>query len=84
MRTLLFSTLYPSSERPGHGIFVETRLRELLKTGRVETRVVAPVPWFPWRSTRVGDRAGSERHRGGLEGEDRLVIGHHRCILPMR
>ena len=24
IRTLLFSTLYPSSVRPGHGIFVET------------------------------------------------------------
>jgi hypothetical protein len=27
IRTLLFSTLYPNSERPSHGIFVETRLR---------------------------------------------------------
>ena len=61
MRTLLFSTLYPSSERPGHGIFVETRLRELLKTGRVETRVMAPVPWFPWRSTRFVERAAMAR-----------------------
>lgn len=46
VRTLLFSTLYPSASRPTHGIFVETRLRELLKSGAVETRVVAPVPWF--------------------------------------
>jgi teichuronic acid biosynthesis glycosyltransferase TuaC len=47
IRTLLFSTLYPSSVRPSHGIFVETRLRHLLASGQVETRVVAPVPWFP-------------------------------------
>ena len=33
IRTLLFSTLYPSSVRPIHGIFVETRLRELLAAG---------------------------------------------------
>ena len=46
LRTLLFSTLFPSSVRPGHGIFVQTRLRELLATGGIETRVVAPVPWF--------------------------------------
>jgi len=46
VRTLLFSTLYPSSARPLHGIFVETRLRELLRSGGVQTRVVAPVPWF--------------------------------------
>lgn len=46
MRTLLFSTLYPSSARPLNGVFVETRLRELLRSGGVETKVVAPVPWY--------------------------------------
>lgn len=55
IRTLLFSTLFPSSVRPSHGIFVETRLRELLKTGEVETRVVAPVPWFPFKGQRFGE-----------------------------
>ena len=57
IRTLLFSTLYPSSVRPTHGIFVETRLRELLKTDGVESRVVAPVPWFPSTAARFGDYA---------------------------
>ncbi len=55
IRTLLFSTLYPSVVRPSHGIFVETRLRELLKTGEVETRVIAPVPWFPLKAERFGE-----------------------------
>ena len=55
IRTLLFSTLYPSAVRPSHGIFVETRLRELLKTGEVETRVIAPVPWFPLSGERFGE-----------------------------
>ena len=57
LRTLLFSTLYPAVSRPSHGIFVETRLRELLKTGQVQTRVLAPVPWFPSRNPRWGDYA---------------------------
>lgn len=61
VRTLLFSTLYPSCERPGHGSFVETRLRELLKTGRVDARVVAPVPWFPLRHHRFGERSAMAR-----------------------
>lgn len=61
IRTLLFSTLYPSSARPLHGIFVETRLRELLSHGGVETRVVAPVPWFPSIDERFGDRATMAR-----------------------
>lgn len=70
IRTLLFSTLYPSSTRAGHGIFVETRLRELLRTGEVETKVLAPVPWFPSTDARWGDHAtmaatpARERHNG--------------------
>ncbi len=61
VRTLLFSTLYPSTARPTHGIFVETRLRELLKSGAVETRVVAPVPWFWSTDERWGEHAAMAR-----------------------
>jgi glycosyltransferase involved in cell wall biosynthesis len=57
MKVLLFSTLYPSAVRPIHGIFVETRLRELLKTGQVQAKVVAPVPWFPFKAKRFGEYA---------------------------
>lgn len=57
LRILTFSTLFPSSVRPTHGIFVETRLRELLKSGQVESRVIAPVPWFPSTNPRWGDYA---------------------------
>lgn len=72
VRTLLFSTLYPSAARPIHGIFVETRLRELLKTGAVETRVVAPVPWFPSTNLRWGEysrmaRTPPREHRNGID-----------------
>ncbi len=61
IRTLLFSSLYPNSVRPGHGIFVETRLRELLKSGEVETKVVAPVPWFFSTNSRFGEYATTAR-----------------------
>ena len=57
LRVLLFSTLYPSSVKPGHGIFVETRLCELLKSGAVDARVVAPVAWFPSAHPRFGEYA---------------------------
>jgi glycosyltransferase involved in cell wall biosynthesis len=72
MKVLLFSSLFPSSVRPVHGIFVETRLRELLKTGEVQAKVVAPVPWFPSKAARFGDYArfaASPRfeERNGLE-----------------
>ncbi len=81
IRTLLFSTLYPSSVRPNHGIFVETRLRELLKSGEVETRVVAPVPWFPVAGKRFGvygDFAATPR----LESRHGLEVRHPRYFLP--
>ena len=54
VRTLLFSTLYPSSALPRAGIFVETRLRELLKTRRVVAKVVAPVRWSPVHHPKFG------------------------------
>lgn len=80
IRTLLFSTLYPSSVRPVHGIFVETRLRELLASGQVESRVIAPVPWFPSSHERFGEYAqfaATPRHevRNGIE------VFHPRYLL---
>lgn len=83
IRTLLLSTLYPSSVRPVHGIFVETRLRELINSGAVESRVIAPVPWFPLRGERYGEYglfAATPRYevRNGLE------VYHPRYFLPPR
>lgn len=40
--------------QPSHGIFVEQRLRHLLASGQVESRVLAPVPWFPFKGRRWG------------------------------
>ncbi|HEX9173229.1 MAG TPA: glycosyltransferase family 4 protein, partial [Telluria sp.] len=61
MKILTFSTLFPNSEKPGHGIFVETRLRHLVASGQVEARVVAPVPWFPSAHPRFGQYARQAR-----------------------
>ena len=80
IRLLTFSTLYPSSVRPGHGIFVETRLRELLRTGKVEVKVVSPVPWFFSKDQKFGDYAlmaktpKSEKHNG-------IDVHHPRYML---
>jgi glycosyltransferase involved in cell wall biosynthesis len=80
IRTLLFSTLYPSSVRPSHGIFVETRLRHLLASGEVETRVVAPVPWFPFSHPRFGEYA---KHAAVPAYEERngIRVEHPRYLL---
>ena len=81
LRTLLFSTLYPSSARPGHGIFVETRLRELLASGEVETRVVAPVPWFFSTHPRFGEYALIAR-TPAHEFHNGIEVWHPRYFLP--
>ncbi len=47
LRVLTLTTLYPNARAPRHGIFVETRLRELQRRMPVQLRVIAPVPWFP-------------------------------------
>jgi glycosyltransferase involved in cell wall biosynthesis len=72
MKILTFSTLYPHAARPSHGIFVETRLRHLLASGKVESKVVAPVPWFPSRNVRFGAyavhaMAPQEERRHGID-----------------
>ena len=72
MKVLTFSTLYPHAARPGHGIFVETRLRHLLASGHAHATVVAPVPWFPFRHRAFGEyalHARAPRHevRNGIE-----------------
>jgi teichuronic acid biosynthesis glycosyltransferase TuaC len=54
VRVLVFTTLYPNAADPANALFVEQRLRQLVATGAVETRVVAPVPWFPLRHPRFG------------------------------
>ena len=81
LRIVTFSTLFPSSLRPGHGIFVETRLRELVSSGKVEARVIAPVPWFFSTHPRFGEYARMARtpQRESLNGFD---VQHPRYFLP--
>jgi len=82
MKILTFSTLFPNAQKPGHGIFVETRLRHLVASGQVEARVVAPVPWFPSSNPRFGSYA---RLAGVPDHEVRhgLQVAHPRYLtLP--
>jgi glycosyltransferase involved in cell wall biosynthesis len=80
MKILVFSTLHPSSVRPIHGIFVEVRLRELLKTGEVKAKVVAPVPWFPFRAQRFGEYAQFAA-TPRVEQREGVEVHHPRYLL---
>jgi len=79
MRILTFTTLYPNASRPSQGLFVETRLRQLLSVSRVQAQVVAPVPWFPSTHPRYGRYAAfasvpkKERRHGIQVSHPRFV-----------
>jgi glycosyltransferase involved in cell wall biosynthesis len=74
LRLLTFSTLYPNAARPGHGVFVENRLRHLVAGGEAQATVIAPVPWFPFRSPHFRDWA---RHAAAPRQEMRHGIAVH-------
>lgn len=72
MKILSFTTLYPNAAQPIHGVFVENRLRQLAATGAVEVRVVAPIPYFPFKGAWAGSygkyaRAPKHEVRHGLD-----------------
>lgn len=54
LKVLLLSSLFPSDARPRHGIFVETRMQHLRADCPADVRVIAPVPWFPFRARCFG------------------------------
>src|ERR1700686_1911330 len=82
MKLLTFSTLYPNSVQPNHGIFVETRLRHLLGSGQVNWRVVAPVPWFTFPQARVGPYT-EYAPVPSREGRFRIDVRHpHYLMIP--
>ncbi|MDH5545595.1 MAG: glycosyltransferase family 4 protein [Gammaproteobacteria bacterium] len=80
MKTLLFSTLFPNCVQPQHGGFVENRLRHLLSSGEVETRVVAPVAWFPFKNGIFGKYATAAKIPH-YEVRDDLNVYHPRYML---
>ncbi len=83
LRVLTLSSLFPSDARPRHGIFVETRLKQLMKDHPVDARVIAPVPWFPFSSAAFGAYAkfaATPRHAARASG---LQVSYPRyAMLP--
>lgn len=72
LELLTYSSLYPNSLQPRHGIFVAQRLTQLIVDCGVSARVMAPVPWFPSRAPVFGQYAvyagvPREEQHGGLQ-----------------
>ena len=56
IKVLTLTSLFPNSIQGRHGIFVENRLRHLVREySDIELRVVAPIPWFPLKGKRFGE-----------------------------
>jgi glycosyltransferase involved in cell wall biosynthesis len=81
MRILTFTTLYPNAAASTHGIFVENRLRCFAHAAEAEVRVLAPVPWFPFKSERFGRYAVYAR---APRAEERFgfMVEHPRFFVP--
>lgn len=80
MKVLTFTTLYPDATRVRHGIFVETRLRQLQVFSGIECRVVAPVPWFPSKNALFGDYAA---YAGVPRRENRQGVAVYHPRYPL-
>lgn len=81
MNILTISTLYPNNNDLKHGIFIETRLRHLVADfPDVKPTVIAPVPWFPFKSKKFGEYA---KFAGVVDQETRhgITIYHPKYIV---
>jgi len=75
-----FTTLFPNLVQPNHGVFVENRLRHLVGTGEVSSRVVAPVGWVPFDWKLLGRHAQIRRvPRREKRGD--LSVFHPRVVI---
>src|SRR6056297_1484056 len=74
VRILTYTTLFPNSEMPRHGIFVAERLRHLLMTGEISSTIVAPLPWFPFKDRRFESYGAFARVPDKESFEDETVL----------
>ena len=79
MRVLAFSCLFPNSQQPNFGVFLEHRLTYLAAEPGVELRVVAPVPWFPFKH-RIFGRYATYASISKKKSASTLDVTHPRFI----
>ncbi len=80
LHILVFSTLFPHAGEPTQGIFVENRLRHLLKDEDIDATVIAPVPWFPLKNSIFGKYARASE-ADYVEIKNGLTIYHPRYLV---
>jgi glycosyltransferase involved in cell wall biosynthesis len=81
MKLLTISSLYPNNKDFKHGVFVETRLKNLLAAyPEIQSTVIAPVPWFPFKNKCFGEYS---RFAGVVNQEQRngITIYHPKYLV---
>lgn len=81
MEIVTISTLYPNKNDLKHGVFVHTRLKQLLRAyPEISATVIAPVPWFPFSWKKFGEYA---KYAGVPYSEtiDGITIFHPKYIV---
>lgn len=81
IKLLTISSLYPNNRDFKHGVFVEARLRNLVKDyPKITPCVIAPVPWFPFKNKCFGEYA---RFAGVKTKEERhgITIYHPKYLV---
>lgn len=79
-KLLVITTLYPNRIQFRHGLFVETRLLRLVKSGHCRAVVIAPVPWFPVVSQRF-PKYSQYAQIPGKEERQGIVVYHPRYLV---
>lgn len=80
MHMLTVTSLYPNSEQVRNGVFVRERLHKLLASAPGwRITVIAPVPWFPFKSPRFG-RYGTFARIPQCERDGAVEVLHPRYL----
>jgi hypothetical protein len=77
---LVVTTLYSNIVQFGHGVFVETRVMHLKKSGKVNIKVIAPIPWFPFKS-KYFPRYSTVAEIPYFEMRDDIEVYHPRYLV---
>jgi teichuronic acid biosynthesis glycosyltransferase TuaC len=78
---LTFTSLFPNSLQPVHGVFVYNRMERFVRQYGHDWSVVAPVPWyprFPFPTLRAYDRFARVPARETLHGQP---VSHPRYLV---
>lgn len=83
MNILTISSLYPNTEQPRHGIFIETRMKLFRKQNPdCSITVIAPLPWFPLRNIPASGKGDYRKVATKQQRDDIRVYYPRYLALP--